>query len=1440
MFSRLYLLVILLTALALVWTSCGDDPDRLGPREPVPADPAATAQTIRVVTPQPRALPKPPAPPPAVVAPPPVIPAEAAPTTVPTRPVIIPLPRTVGSGATGYLVSAPTAFRSGYSEGVSVSLFSARNTPASGEVRLSLTRAGAPIASAVEYVEGAQTVFLDLPQTDSGDDYTLEVSGPGFEDSAPMRVIDGAIVFVETDKPIYKPGQDLRVRVLRLDAELRPMPGEVTVEITDAKGIKVFRKQTTSDDYGMASLTMPLSTEPNLGVWKVTARYGEQTAQVDARVERYTLPRYEIDVTLPRDWVLADDPIEGVILAEYSFGRPVRGEVEVVAYRYVGEWERFASFSEDIDGEVSFDLPAAQYVAGVPAAGGQGNVRLDVTVSERSTGYVEKTTHLLTVASHPVNVRLIAESPSFKPSLPFSILVIAETPDNMPVDTDIPLYISYYDENLDYILDESLDVSTINGKALVSIEPPPDAVRADVYTDYGSYLTLNASYSPSDSFIHLEQTGELGLGVGDIARFTVHATRPGRLYYEIVSRGRVVFSDVSDSSDIAFVTAPAMAPSSRLIVYQILPDNEVAADFMSFDVSGGYPMETAIHTSADEVRPGEPVDIEIVTQGRARVGLAAVDRSVFILAENRLNLHQVFAELERLYMQPQVEVHDDIWSDGITTRGAAETFADAGLVIMTNKTVPEGEVHHMAVQAMAMAAAAPAPAPTTAPAAVEKAVMAEVVVEVDGAQSDGQLAEVQRVRQFFPETWLWTDLVTDDTGRATVSAEAPDSITTWMFRVVSLSKEHGLGVAEAEMRVFQPFFMELDLPYSAVRGEEFPVKVSLYNYLDSAQEFFVEMEDSDDYELLDESLKSVTVEGGDLGGVEFRIRLTSLGKAPIEITARSRDSADAVVRDLLVEPEGVSHEIVENAIMSAGDAAEFVTSPLVGSVPGSARARVAVSGSYLSQTLEGLENLLQMPFGCGEQNMILFAPNVFVARYLEETGQIKPEVMAKAEHLMTTGYQRELTYRRADGSFSAFGDSDESGSLWLTAFVLKTFAQADGLIYMDDTVLRDAAHWIAQRQRPDGSFEPVGFLHHQELLGGLQGNTALTAYVAIALLEASESDGADSAIAYLERQLDAIEDPYTMAIVTYALELGDSGMAGDAHDRLMSMARQDENGIYWGDDTSGTLPANGQMSNSAGVETTGYATLALLERGDRIGAASAARWLVSQRNAFGGFGSTQDTVVGLQALIEFAAQARFDVDMVITLTSGAWSRQIEVNAANSDVVQIIDVPIGEPLRIVASKGDGEAVVQVVNRFNMPEVETHQVEAFQIDVDYSADAIEVDDRIEVSVEARFTPPMPVDAGMVVIDVAIPTGFAPVTETIEALVEEHHKLKRYEIAGRKVILYVEDMQPNESISLEFEAVALHPVRAQPVTSQVYSYYSPHWRAETLGRAVSVDPR
>ncbi len=1336
----------------------------------------------------------------------------------------------------GYLALAPAHLRSGQLEGISVSLFQGQQ-PAKGDVEVALMRGGSPVANAQATIEGSGTVSIQVPRVSPGE-YEIEVKGLGFRDLAQVRVVDTKVLFMETDKPIYKPGQNMHIRVLMLDPELKPLSENVTVEVQDAKGIKVFKQQGAADDFGMANLQMPLSTEPNLGVWKLTAISGDQTTQLDVRVEEYVLPKYEVTAKTAKDWVLANEPVKGTVSAEYSFGKPVRGRVDIVASRYVGVWEEFAIYAKDIDGSMSFELPAVGYVSGVPASGGQGNLTLDVTVREKSTGYVETTTRLLTVAGAPLKLQVIPESLAFKPSLPFSFLIVTETPGNEPVDREVSVVVDYLGEDLQSLGRKTHRVGTDRGKALLRVDPPKEAVALTleaVSEQARAVLNLQASYSPSGNFIHVEQTGDSLLNVGETARFTVASTGEQRnTYYEVISRGKVAFSGLTQTPVIAFQLTPVMAPTSRLVIYQILPNNEVAADYIPFNVAARYPMEVDLKFSRGQVSPGEMVDIEVGTQGPAKVGLAAVDRSVFILAENRVNLHQVFAELERLYMQPQAELHEfRPFLGSVKTRGAEDAFQDAGLVVMSSMNVPRGKKFNEPGRrrrrggggggggGFVLAVPTPSPAAMSADAAEE-------------------LAEVQRVRQFFPETWLWADVMTDEEGRATLPVEAPDSITTWMLRGVALSKEHGLGIAEAELRVFQPFFVQVDLPFSAVRGEEFPVKIALYNYLDSPQDFFVELEQSDDFDLLDDRTKSVSVAANDVSGLEFKIRLTELGNVSIKVVARSRDSADAIIKDLLVEPEGVPHEQVDNLVLSPEDSHTLPNAAPPGAIPGSARTQVVLTGSYLSQTIEGLEGLLRMPFGCGEQNMILFAPNVFVAKYLEKTGQIKPKVMAKAEHLMMTGYQRELTYRRNDGSFSAFGQNDTEGSLWLTAFVLKTFAQAEGLIYIDDEVLDGAIRWIVQHQRPDGSFEPVGFLHHQELLGGLKGNTALTAYVTIALLEGGETSESHAAVRYLEDQLERIDDPYTMAIVAYALALADSGSAGDAHQKLMSMSIQDENGLRWGDSPAAAerKPTPRAGSNTA-VETTGYATLALMQYGDRANAARAARWLVSQRNAFGGFGSTQDTVVGLQALIEFAAAAKFDMDMAVTLRSGDWTKVVRVNEANADVVQILDVPIGRSLRMSA-EGSGEVLAQVVRRFNRPEVDRPQTEMFRIDVGYSTDRIEVDDLITVTAEVEFTPPVRLEAGMVLLDVSIPTGFAPVAETVKALVEEDPRIKRYEVAGRKVILYIEDLLPDRPMRMQFEAVALYPVRAQPVVSQVYSYYTPGWKGESLGRSVTVDSR
>jgi len=1363
--------------------------------------------------------------------------------------------------ANSYIAVVPKVLHSGRAEAISLTLFSGDELTRD-RIEVTLLKDGKKIAGTEQVVDGKGTVTLDIPEVADGK-YEIEVKGGAFSDKAEINVEKSYLVFVETDKPIYKPGQTIHMRVLTLDPELKPTTEPVTIDVLDAKGIKIFRSEVTTDDYGMAGVDLPLSDEPNLGVWKIDAVTEKAKTQLDVRVEEYVLPKYEVTVDLPKEWFLVNEAVKGKIGAEYSFGKPVKGEVTIVASRYVGQWEKYTSLTKDINGEIEFELPPVGYVAGTPASGGQGNVQLDITVTEKSTGYVEETSRLLTVAQSSVNLQLIPAGSVFKPGLPFSVLVLTETPDNKPVDSRVHVTITYVDTDFEEIKTEE-DIDTTGGKTLLDLEPPEEAIalilEASAGDAYASKM-VQSSFSPSGNFIHLEQTTEGTPEIGQKIAFRVYSTdRAVNFYYEVISRGTVVFSDYTKSRDIEFSVTPLMAPSSRLLVYQILPNAEVAADYLPFQVEAVYPLEITAEFSEEEARPAEDIEVNIETDGKAKVGIAAVDKSVFILAENRLNLQQVFDELERLYMEPQAEIHEVSFYPTYTVPGTEDVFKDVGVVVMTNKEIPQSKQYNTEEEDggflgniirffggdKAVMEARPMATPTAVPAP------SIVVPQTPG----GELAEVQHVRQFFPETWLWLDIETGNSGKATQKVTVPDSITTWMLRAVAVSKENGLGVAEDSLRVFQPFFLTIDLPYSAIRGEEFPVSVAIYNYLDTAQEVQVDIDDAEWFELLDNPTKTITIEANDIGGVEFKIRPGKLGIKDVKITARSKEAADAAIKTIIIEPEGVPQEIIDNLTLTGGVVKSIDTTIPGVVVEDSGRAYIAVTSSFLTQTIDGLDALLQMPFGCGEQNMIVFAPDVYITKYLQSSGQLKPEIMAKAEKLMITGYQRQLTYRRTDGSFSAFGMSDESGSLFLTAFVLKCFSQAKELMYIDDSVLAAAADWITSHQNTDGSFDQVGFVHHQEMLGGLSGKDALTAFTAIALLEAGRTDSGVRAVNYLEGRLDEMDDPYAVAITAYALELADSPERDKAYNKLMSLAKEDENGLHWGiGDEPVPLqevekepgrparmgPFRPDINRSADIEITAYATLALVKHGDAFNASRASKWLVSKRNAYGGYGSTQDTVVTLQALIEYATGARSDVDLTITLKGAGIDEKYTVDSSNFDILQIIQVPVNAEIEMTVD-GKGDAIGQVVRRFNLPATEeTPAAQMLKIDVNYDTTEVAVNDIVNVSVALEFNPLPELnisEAGMIVLDVSVPTGFAPVNDSIVAVIEEMENIKRFEIAGRKVIFYIEDMTPGQRIAFDFQVIALYPVKAKGVLSTAYSYYRPDIKGETIGADVTVN--
>ncbi|KAK6976833.1 BgTEP2.p1, partial [Biomphalaria glabrata] len=155
----------------------------------------------------------------------------------------------------------------------------------------------------------------------------------------------------------------------------------------------------------------------------------------------------------------------------------------------------------------------------------------------------------------------------------------------------------------------------------------------------------------------------------------------------------------------------------------------------------------------------------------------------------------------------------------------------------------------------------------------------------------------------------------------------------------------------------------------------------------------------------------------------------------------------------------------------------------------------------MGPTIAGLDSLLQMPTGCGEQTMVNLAPNVYVTDYLKSVNQLSADIRTKALNFMESGYQRELTYKHTDGSFSAFGNRDASGSMWLTAFVTRVFKQAKTHIYIDDEILIKAVQWMVSKQNDDGSFPEPGEVLNKNMQGQAGSGVGLSLYVLISLFE---------------------------------------------------------------------------------------------------------------------------------------------------------------------------------------------------------------------------------------------------------------------------------------------------------------------------------------------------
>jgi CD109 antigen len=459
--------------------------------------------------------------------------------------------------------------------------------------------------------------------------------------------------------------------------------------------------------------------------------------------------------------------------------------------------------------------------------------------------------------------------------------------------------------------------------------------------------------------------------------------------------------------------------------------------------------------------------------------------------------------------------------------------------------------------------------------------------------------------------------------------------------------------------------------------------------------------------------------------------------------------------------------------------------------------------------------------------MINFVPNIVVLDYLTSVDKLTPEIAEKAKSHLETGYQKQLTYKHADGSYSAFGKSDKSGSTWLTAYVAKSFSQASKYIQIDEKHINDAMKFLNELQMNDGSFPEVGYMLSKSMQGGASGKgVALTAYVVITFLEnpkyaKKHKSSIDKALNYIKNNIEDVNDNYSLAVVAYALQLAKHSERSTFFDKLNAKSISSDGKKFWKKNMSSRENLQ-DKTTSLDIEITAYALLAFTEAGESLDAVSIMRWLISQRNENGGFKSTQDTVVGLQALARLTEMTNFNNNVKIEINneSNDSNTQIKINQANSLTLQKFELPSNAREFKVLATGSGMSLLQISHRYNIVNSKISP----QFTLKPKVESLSNKEFLHLTVCTSFISNDDSEtSNMAIMEVKLPSGFTFDSDDLPDLLSSE-KVKKVEVKDKEtlVVVYFDDIGRKE-ICPAIKAYQTHPVAKQKQPSIIiYDYY------------------
>ena len=678
-------------------------------------------------------------------------------------------------------------------------------------------------------------------------------------------------------------------------------------------------------------------------------------------------------------------------------------------------------------------------------------------------------------------------------------------------------------------------------------------------------------------------------------------------------------------------------------------------------------------------------------------------------------------------------------------------------------------------------------------------------------------------RTDFRTTTFWDGHVEiGSKGKKVIEFYNSDAVTSFKITAEGFASDGMIGRAEKRFFTQMPFSLSAKLPVEVVTEDIVKIPLTLVN----------------------NTKQSIT---GDLK-INYPKGLSPMGKIPTTATlaagqaktqylsfnVRERGSADKI--SISFKSSGFNDEIEKSlTVISKGFPTSMAASgeemdktyqfDVNNIVQGSLDATVTAYPSSLSNMLSGLESMLRQPSGCFEQTSSSTYPNILVLNYLQETNQAKPEITKRAKQFIDAGYKRLAGYESASGGFEWFGG--DPGHEGLTAYGLMEFVDMkkvyDGV---DDAMINRTTEWLMKRRDGTGKFKRNPRALHQF---GLTDNETMSIYITWALSEANFKDiQTEVDFAYAEAK--KTNNPYQLGLAANIMfNRNDEKRGQTLLDALMAI--QEDEGAWT--HASSHKSAPGSSGKALRIETAALAASAMMKskNPDRLKLKKMTDFIKDNRGSFGGYSSTNSTVLALRALVAYAKFSK----------RADESGTVEV-FVNNQKIKSFDYEKGHDQPIVIN-GLSNEMVNGKNDIQVKYSNTKTPLPYTVAVHYNTSlpnsqkecVIKLNTKIAkttikvgetVRLKTTLTNSTAEGQPMTMAIVGLPAGLSAQPWQLKELLDKK-TFDFYEVIGNNLVFYYRQMKPSEERIINLDLKADIAGEFDAPASSAYLYYTDEFK-------------